>query len=94
MNNSGCFVEILNRVGHLANDMSAKIFAEVCQSHDLMEQFATWAKFKNNVVVLLRFREVDQLDDIRMVEIAHDLDLFEDVRSLLNLRVSKGKCKT
>lgn len=82
MNNSRGFVKVLNRIGHLANDMSAEIFAEVRQPHDLMEQFTTRAKFKNNVIVLLRLREVNQFDNIRMFEIAHNLDLFKNVRTL------------
>jgi hypothetical protein len=47
-----------------------------------MEQFAARTKFEDDIVVLARFGEVDQLDDVGMVKLTHDLDFFEDVRSL------------
>lgn len=82
MNDSGFFVEILNRVRDLADDMSAEIFAKVGQSHDLMKQFTPGAKFKDYVIVLGRLREVDQFDDIGVVEVAHNLYFFENIRTL------------
>lgn len=47
-----------------------------------MEQFAAGAKFEDDVVVLARFGEVNQLDDVGVVKLTHDLDFLEDVRSL------------
>ena len=82
MNNARGLVQVFDGVCHLANDMSTQIFAKVCQAHNLMEQFAPGAQFEDNVVVLASFRKVKQLDDVRVVNLAHDLDLFQDICSL------------
>lgn len=63
--------------------MTAQVLAEVCQSDNLMEQLAARAELEDNVVVLPRLRKVIELDNIRMVELAHDLNLLEDVCSLI-----------
>lgn len=47
-----------------------------------MEELATGAQLQYDVIVLFRFGEVDQADDIGMVQLAHDLNFFEDVGSL------------
>lgn len=55
-----------------------------------MEQFATWGKFENDVVILLGFGKVDELDDVGVVQLAHNLDFFQNVGPLRG-RVSIGK---
>lgn len=82
MHNSGSLVEILNCLGDLHNNMATELFTEVGQSHDLMEQLATGAEFEDDIVVLTRLGETNQLDDIRVVKIAHDLHFFQDVGTL------------
>ena len=62
--------------------MTTKVFTEIRQSNYLVEQLASRTKFKNDVVVLAGLREVKELDDIRMVDLPHDLHLFKDVGSL------------
>ena len=62
--------------------MSTQIFAEVGQSNDLMEKLSTRAKLKNDEIVLGRFGKADKFDDIRMVELSHYLDLFQDIGTL------------
>ena len=47
-----------------------------------MEEFATGTQLEDDVIVLLGFAELDKLDDVGVFEVAHDLDFFEDVRSL------------
>lgn len=47
-----------------------------------MEKLATRAELKDDVVVLTSLREFDKLDDVGMVKLTHDLDLFEDVGAL------------
>ena len=75
-------MKVFNGVGDLSNDVTAQIFAEIGQSHDLMEKLAPRAEFQNDVVVLARFGEIDQLDDIGVIQVAHNLDLLEDVCAL------------
>jgi hypothetical protein len=82
MNNAGCFMQVFNGLGHLENHVSTQIFAKVCQSHDLVEQLSARAELENDVVILPRFGKVHQLDDIGVVKIAHNLDFFQDIRSL------------
>lgn len=67
MNDTRCLVEIFNRIGDLANDVSAEILAKVCQSNDLMEKLASGAELENNVVVLSRLGEVDQFGDVGVI---------------------------
>ena len=47
-----------------------------------MEKLASGRKLKHNVVILSRFGEVDEADNVGMVELSHDLNLFEDICSL------------
>jgi hypothetical protein len=47
-----------------------------------MEELATGTQLKNDIVILPGLREIDQLDDVGMVQLSHDLDFFQDVRSL------------
>jgi hypothetical protein len=47
-----------------------------------VEELATGSKFQHNVVVLPRLGEVDELDDVGVVELTHDLHLLEDVGTL------------
>ena len=47
-----------------------------------MEKFSTRAQFQHDVVVLLRLAELNKLDDVRVIEVSHDLDFLEDVCSL------------
>lgn len=75
-------MQVFNGLRDLENHVSAQVFAKVCQSHDLVEQLSTGAELENNVVILPRFRKVNQLDDIGVVEVAHNLDFLEDIRSL------------
>lgn len=47
-----------------------------------MEKLASRTELENDVVVLTRLGEVNELDDIRVVELSHNLYFFEDVCSL------------
>ncbi len=41
------------------DDVSREILAEVGQTHNLVKELASRAKFEDNVVILSRFGEVD-----------------------------------
>ena len=62
--------------------MSTEVFAEVGQPNNLVEELAARAEFQNNIVVLARLGKVDQLDDVRVIYLSHDLHFFENVGSL------------
>ena len=47
-----------------------------------MEELASRAQLENDVVVLSGLGEVDELDDVWVVELSHNLHFLEDVRSL------------
>lgn len=79
MNNAANFVKILERLGNLNDDVPTQLLTKVCQPHYLMEQFASWAKFQDDVIVLAGFREVDQLHDMGVVNLPHDLNFFENI---------------
>ena len=83
MNNTLLLVEIFQSLGHLNNYVSGQLLAEVCQTHNLVEKLATRRKFENNVVVLSGFGEFDELDNVGVVKLTHNLDLLEDIRSLI-----------
>jgi hypothetical protein len=51
-----------------------------------MEQFPTRAQFKNDIAELVTLEEVDQLDDVGMVDVAHYLDLVEYIGALISNR--------
>lgn len=55
MNDSSFFVQILERLGNLGYDMSGKIFAEIGQADDLVEEFTAWTEFEDDEVILSRF---------------------------------------
>ncbi len=82
MHHAFVLVQVFHSIRDLRNDMSTEILAEVGQPDDLMEELAARAELQDNVVVLTRFGEVDEFDDIGMVQLSHDLNLLENVRSL------------
>ena len=82
VNHARCFMQVFDGMGDLRDDMSTEILAEVCQSHDLVEELSTGAELQNNVIVLAGFGKVDQLDDVGVIQVAHDLDFFQNVCSL------------
>lgn len=43
--------------------------------------------FKDQKIVLFALEEADELDDTRVIDTSHDLNLFEDVCSLLTVSV-------
>jgi hypothetical protein len=47
-----------------------------------MEEFATRTQLEDDVVILLGLAEFNKLNDVGVVEVAHNLDFFEDIRSL------------
>ncbi len=47
-----------------------------------MEQFAAGTKLEDDVVILPRLGEIDQSDNVGMIELPHDLDLFQDICAL------------
>jgi len=81
-------MQIFQSLRDLKDDMTAQILAEICQPDDLMEQLASRGKLQDNVVVLTRFGKVDELYNGWMIDLPHDLHLFENVRSL------SEKCKS
>lgn len=50
---------------------------------DVISEAARRDALEGEVVVLARLGEVEEADDARVVEAAHDLDLLEDVGALL-----------
>lgn len=90
MDDSCLFVKILQRLGNLGNDMPRKIFTEVGKTHDLMEQLATRAELKDDVVVLFGLGKVDQFDDVGVIQLSHNLDFFKDICSLQIAGVSEA----
>ena len=83
MHDTSILVEIFQRIRYLYNDVSREVFTKVSQTDNLVEKLATRAQLEDDVVVLPGLGEVDQVDDIRVVELAHDLNFFEDVGSLV-----------
>jgi hypothetical protein len=82
MHDTSILVQVFQRLGDLHDDMSRQVLAKVGQANDLVKQFATGTELQDDVVVLAGFGEVDELDDIGVIELTHDLHLFEDVGSL------------
>lgn len=82
MDSAAFFVQVLEGLCDLHNDMSRQFLAEVSEADDLVEQLAAVRQLENNVVVLPRLGKFDELDDVRVVELAHDLHLFQDVGPL------------
>jgi len=47
-----------------------------------VEKLATRTELKDDIIVLPRFGKVDELDNVGMIKLAHDLNLLENIRSL------------
>ncbi len=62
--------------------MAREVLAEVSEPDNLVEELAAGRELQDDEVMLLRLGELDQPDDVGVIELAHDLDFFEDVRSL------------
>lgn len=82
MNDTLLFVQVLQSLGDLDDDVTRKVLAKVRELHDLVEELAARCQLKDNVVVLLGFGEIEEADDVGVVEFAHNRDLFEDVCAL------------
>lgn len=82
MHNTLFLVQILEGLGDLKDDVPRQVLTKVREPHDLMEKFTAWGKFEDDVVVLFRFGEVDELDDVGMIKLTHDLNLLQDIRAL------------
>lgn len=82
MDNALLLVQVLQRPSHSDDDMARQLLAEVGQSYDLVEQLATGGQLQHNVVVLLGFGKFNELDDVGVVKLTHDLNLFQDIRAL------------
>lgn len=82
MDDTRLFVEIMNGISDLNNNMATEVLAKVSQLDYLVEQFAARAELQNNVVKLGGFREVDQTGNVGVVELAHNLHLFENIGAL------------
>ena len=82
MDNTANFMKILQRFGNLNDDVPTQLLTEIRQSYYLMKQLASRAELQDNVVILAGFREVDQLHDIGVVYLSHDLNFFENVLPL------------
>lgn len=89
VNDAHFLVQVFKSLGYLDNHVSRKVFAEVCEAHNLMEQFATRRKLKYDVVILSGFGKIDQFNDIRVIELAHNLYFFQDVCSLSRMLACK-----
>ena len=82
MHYSSLLMQILQSLRHLQDNMPRQLFAEVGESDDLVKELTARAELEDDVVVLSRFGEVDQADDIGMVQLPHDLDFFQNVGTL------------
>lgn len=82
MHHASDLVQVLQSPGNLDDDVPRKVLAEVREPDDLVEQLAAGCQLKDDVVVLFRFGKVDEVDDVGVLELAHDLDFFQNVCSL------------
>jgi hypothetical protein len=73
VNNTLFLVQVQQGVSDLLDDMSRQILAEVGESDDLMEELSAGGQLQNDVVVLLGFGKVDELNDVWVIQLSHDL---------------------
>lgn len=64
------------------NDVSAEIFAKVGQSDYLVEQLTARAQLEDDEVILAGLRKGDELDNVRVIQLSHYLNLFQNIGSL------------
>lgn len=82
MDDAALLVKIFKRLGNLDDDVSREVFAKVGKADDLVEEFTTGGELEDNVVVGLGLGKIDELDDVGMIKLLHNLDLFENIRAL------------
>ena len=75
-------MQVLKSLSNLGDDMSREVFAEVGEADDLMKEFSTRGQLEDDVVVLFRLGEIDELDDVFVLQAPHDLNLLENICSL------------
>jgi hypothetical protein len=90
VNHASNLVEVLDRMSNLEDDPSCSRLGEVGVLDDLVEELAAGTEFQHNVVVLPGLGEVAEFHDVRVVELALDLDLLKDVGSLRDTMTSVG----
>lgn len=64
--------------------MATEVFTEVRQANNLMEKLPAGTQFQDDIVILARFGKLDQFNDVRVIDLAHNLYFFQDVGSLYN----------
>ena len=79
MDNAGLLMQVLQCLCNLCDDVPREVLAKVCETNDLVEELAAGAQLKDDVVVLVRLCELDELDNVGVVELAHNLDFLQDV---------------
>lgn len=82
-------VQVLERLGDLHDHMPRQLLAKIGEPHDLVEELAAGGQLEDNVVVLFGLGEVDELDDVGMVDLAHYLHLLKDIGALQG----RGPCQ-
>lgn len=82
MHDASDLVEVLQGPGDLDDDVPRQVLAEVGEPDDLVEQLAARCQLEDDVVVLFRFGKVDEVDDVGVFQLAHDLNLLQNIRSL------------
>lgn len=62
--------------------MATEVFTEVRQANNLMEELPAGAEFQDDIIILARLGKLNQFDDVRVIDLAHNLYFFQDVGSL------------
>mmetsp|Transcript_75014 Transcript_75014/g.160676 ORF Transcript_75014/g.160676 Transcript_75014/m.160676 type:complete len:255 (+) Transcript_75014:996-1760(+) len=77
-------MQIIDSEQHLAEASCCKSLVKVSRSDDAVEELASLAELQDQVDGPPILEALDEADDVRVVQQAHDLDLFVEPRRLLN----------
>jgi hypothetical protein len=82
MHNASFLMQIFQCLSNLNDNMPGQILTKVCESHDLMKELPARTELENDVVILSRLGKVNELDNIGMIQLSHDLNFFQNIGSL------------
>jgi hypothetical protein len=87
VDNSTLLVQIADAMGDLEDDVTSQGLTKVCELDNLMEKLSSLHELQHEEIVLVRLGERDKLDNRWMIDSSHDLNLFENIRTLGRARL-------
>lgn len=72
-------MEMADTLCHLSNHMAGQRFAEICHLDYAVKQLAAIAKLHDKEIIFFGLSKLDQLNNVGMSNVSHDLYFFQNI---------------